>query len=82
MVFNGRTKVGMYMHMSCLVERLVIKEPIEAREEIEKFKIEQGKFIKIVKESFEKISKHYGVEIPVSEIAYFYDYIMADKNLQ
>lgn len=80
--FNGRTKVGMYIHMSCLVERLVIKEPIEDREGIEKFKIEQEKFIEIVKESFNKISKHYGVEIPISEIAYLHDYIMADKNLE
>ena len=73
-----KTVVGLYIHISCMIERLVTKDPIYARENLDVFRIENKEFIAIVEKSFEKIAKHYGIAIPDSEISYLYDYISAD----
>ena len=50
-------------------------------EGLEYFKEHHRDFIGEVKECFLSISNHYKVELPVSEIAYIYDYInMNSKN--
>lgn len=67
--------IGLYIHISCLLERLITKQPIETYKDITGFQKEQTEFIKNVQESFSKISGHYGIEIPVEEIAYIYDFI-------
>lgn len=80
--FTGKTMVGMYIHMSCLVERLVTKEPIETNYGLEEFENNHGDFIKIVKDSFSNICRHYRVDIPLSEIAYLYDYVVEDGLIE
>ena len=72
---EGRIMIGLYVHLCCLVERLVTKTSLENYSDLEKFQTEHGEFIAQVKECFRGISSHYKVEIPVSEIAYIYDYI-------
>ncbi len=74
----GRTIIGLYIHICCMVERLVTKEPIQNCNNIEIFEKQQRYFIDIVKQSFYKICQHYGIEIPTSEISYLYDYINYD----
>jgi len=76
--FKNKTLIGIYIHISCLVERLVTKESIESHLDIDKFKMDQADFIVIVNECFAKLCNHYRVEIPISEIAYIYDYIKND----
>jgi sigma-54 dependent transcriptional regulator of gfr operon len=66
--------IGLNVHLSCLVERLVKKIPIETYYELDAFKKEQARFIDACKDSFVNIERHYGVELPISEIAYIYDY--------
>lgn len=78
--FFGQTTVGLYIHMSCMIERLVTKEPIKNREGIDEFEKTQKRFIEIVRKSFLKTCNHYGVELPLSEISYLYDYIREDKK--
>lgn len=78
---EGRIMIGLYVHLCCLVERLVTKTAIENYEGLEYFKEHHQDFIGEVKECFLGISNHYKVELPVSEIAYIYDYInMNSKN--
>ena len=73
--------IGLYVHLCCLVERLVTKTAIENYEDLEYFEEHHQDFIGEVRESFKGISNHYKVELPVSEIAYIYDYInMNSKN--
>ena len=67
--------IGLYIHISCLLERLITKQPIETYKDITKFQEEQTGFIKNVQESFSNISRHYGIVIPIEEIAYIYDFI-------
>lgn len=73
--FAAKTIVGLYIHISCLIERLVTRTSEEDEEDSQVFQKEQEQFIRYVKESFVQICEHYHVELPTSEIKYIYDYI-------
>ena len=78
---EGRIIIGLYVHLCCLVERLVTKTSIENYQDLEGFQKKHGDFIGWVQECFQDISNHYKVDLPVSEIAYIYDYIhLNSKN--
>lgn len=76
---NYKSIIGLNVHLSCLVERLIKKMEIKMNFEVDKFINEHKKFIQACKESFKIIEIHYGIEFPISEIAYIYyffeDYI-------
>lgn len=78
--FDGSTLVGMYMHLCCMVERLVTKEPIKTNSNLEIFEEKEKRFVNIMRHSLKNLSNHYGIEIPVSEISYLYDYIKNDSS--
>lgn len=69
------TKVGLYMHLSCLIERLMMRSEIACYEGLAEFVEEHKDFIRVVKASFEHIENQYSVEIPTTEIAYIYNYM-------
>lgn len=73
------TVVGLYLHISCLIERLITDKYIASYENLEQFEREHAGFIKIVKEAFVPVEQSYSVEIPVSEIGYLHDYIYRDE---
>ena len=78
---DQRVITGLYVHLCCAVERLVTKTAIENYPDLESFQKEHSEFIGQVKECFLDIASHYKVELPVSEIAYLYDYIhLHSKN--
>lgn len=77
---GGQTKMGMYIHTSCLIERLVTKETVTSAKDLDIFKENQISFINAVNDSFKDICNHYRVEIPVSETVYIYDYIVNDRK--
>ena len=79
-LFSNKVKVGMYIHISCLVERLVTKNAITNFDNIDDFIAEHKDFIELVKDSFADISHHYNIEIPDSEIAYIYIYIKTNNE--
>lgn len=72
---SGRVAIGLYVHLCCLVERLVTRSPIDSYADENRFATEHREFITAFRESFSGISAHYRVEAPVTEIAYAYDYI-------
>lgn len=74
--------VGLYVHLCCLVERLVTRTPIENYEDEEGFVAAHTDFIDAFRESFRDISVHYHVEVPVAEIVYAYDYIYPEHALR
>ena len=74
-VIGARVSVGLYVHLCCLVERLVTRSPIESYADEEAFAAEHADFIEAFRQSFSDISSHYRVEVPVTEIAYAYDYV-------
>lgn len=74
--------VGLYVHLCCLVERLVTRTPIENCEDEEGFLSSHADFVEAFRESFRDISTHYHVEVPVAEIVYAYDYIYPEHALR
>lgn len=75
----GSLAIGLYVHLCCLVERLVTRTPIEAYRDVEAFQHDHASFIEAFRESFSDIGAHYRVDVPVSEIAYVYDYLFAHR---
>lgn len=73
--FNGRTIIGLYLHISCLIERLVIGKEPAGYPDLEAFAVNQAEFIQIVQDSFAAVCRAYNIVLPVSEIGYLYDYI-------
>lgn len=72
---TSSTVVGLYIHISCLIERLITDNYITKYDHLDSFIQEEATFIELVKKSFSKLEKHYCVEIPISEIAYIHDHI-------
>ncbi len=73
----GKTKIFLYIHACCMVERLVTKTYGNGCEDTAEFEERQGDFIKAFCESFREVTEHYHIEIPISEIACMYEYIQA-----
>lgn len=71
--------IGLYVHLCCLVERLVTKTAVDAYTGEEDFVRGNAAFIEAFRTSFSKISTHYRVEVPTSEIAYVHDYIHSKR---
>lgn len=76
--FSNRVTIALYIHISCLIERLITRTPIEQYPETEGFLREKERFVAQVKEAFHFLTSHYAVEIPVSEIAYIYQLVALD----
>lgn len=68
-------KLGLYVHLCCLVERLVTKTSISVYADEQGFVRAHEDFIEAFRMSFSDIAAHYRVVVPVTEIAYVYDYI-------
>lgn len=73
--FSTKVMSGLYLHISCMVERLVTKQPQVTHENIELFTEIHKDFINLFEDSFQVLMKHYNIKIPLSEIAYLHDYI-------
>ncbi|MCT1902040.1 sigma 54-interacting transcriptional regulator [Oceanobacillus sojae] len=73
--FNNPTRISLYVHLSCLIERLVKKSPIVHHVDLATFQHNHQDFIHILKRVFNHIEEVYSVEIPLSEIVYIHDII-------
>ncbi|RNB90386.1 PRD domain-containing protein [Brevibacillus fluminis] len=73
--FGNSTKIRLFVHLSCLVERLVKNDSINTYENLEEFAQCQKLFISNVKKCFSVIEDVYNVTIPVTEIGYIFDII-------
>lgn len=70
-------KVTLYIHISCLIERLIRKVPIENYNNLDTFVQCQENMINNIKKAFSGIEETYNVKINVEEIGYVYDIITA-----
>ncbi|MFR1599604.1 MAG: PRD domain-containing protein, partial [Coprobacillus cateniformis] len=77
---SNHTCFGLYVHISCLIERLVMNKGIELYQDIQEFEQREQKFISLVKQTFKEVEDFYGVDIPIAEIGYIYDYIKNDHE--
>lgn len=68
------TKVGLYVHLSCLIERLILRQGIMQTDDMDAFEAENREVIELVKDVFSVVSERYSVEIPIPEIQYILNY--------
>lgn len=78
--FQSRTLVGIYIHVSFLIERLVTRTAIESEADLTAFRQAHADFIEQVNVSFAHLLKSYSVSVPTDEISYLYDYIENDET--
>ena len=78
--FQSRTLVGIYIHVSFLIERLVTRTAIESLADLTPFIRAHSDFIDQVNISFAPLLKNYNVTVPIDEISYLYDYIENDRQ--
>lgn len=78
--FQSRTLVGIYIHVSFLIERLVTRTAIESLADLTPFISAHSDFIDQVNISFAPLLKNYNVTVPIDEISYLYDYIENDRQ--
>ena len=74
-------KLALYVHVSCLIERLIRQMPIETYQGLEKWEQCQKEEIFAIKSAFSVIEEHYSVMIPRSEIAYICDILSESTEL-
>ena len=72
---SNATCVGMYVHICCLIERLVTHASIDNYPHIDNFMEQHQDFIDLVKQCFQNVERYYSVEITPQEMAYMYEYI-------
>jgi len=70
---SNKKKISIFIHVGCLIERLIRRCPIEEYPNKEEFEQCQKIQIELIKKSFSGIEKAYSVKIPISEIGYIYD---------
>ncbi|MBF8808450.1 MAG: sigma 54-interacting transcriptional regulator [Enterococcus lacertideformus] len=75
-VINTPQKIALFVHVSCLIERLIRQIPIESYHGHETLLKCQKETLNWIKESFSVIEEHYSVNIPPSEVAYIYDILV------
>lgn len=74
--FSSKLVIGLDIHISCLIERLITKTDVEKEEQ--ELTDKQLEFMHIFKVSFDELQSQYKVEIPKNEIIYIYRYIQEE----
>lgn len=75
--FKNHTCFGLYVHICCLVERLVTRQAITSFGD-EDFEKNHQDFIVALKQAMREVETFYNVEIPTEEIEYIYEYVKND----
>lgn len=73
--FEGDLKLALFIHISILIERLVLRENITSHPDEEKFKQCHSDFIDLSEEIFRDVLKEYRVSLSLAEIVIIYDII-------
>lgn len=77
-IFTNNTIVGLYIHISNMIERIVTNSYFEGQYLDQKMDQKEKEFEKIFNNSFEELCKQYNIKIPQSEIIYIYRYVLDD----
>ncbi len=68
-------KIALFVHVSCMVERLIRQAPITEYPDIEKFEKIHTKGIEMIKNAFSVLEENYSVHIPLAEVGYIFNII-------
>ncbi|EHI3123224.1 PRD domain-containing protein [Salmonella enterica] len=75
---ENQKKINLYVHVSCMLERLIRQAPVDNIPEHEQLQQCQKELLCMIQNAFSVIEDIYSVTIPLSEIRYIYDIIVAD----
>lgn len=75
--FKNHTCFGLYVHICCLVERLVTRQAITSFGDVD-FEKKHQDFIISLRQAMKEVETFYNVEIPSEEIEYIYEYVKND----
>ncbi|MGL5354886.1 MAG: PRD domain-containing protein, partial [Clostridium sp.] len=73
--FESDLKLALFIHISILIERLVLRDSIQSHPDEVEFKKCHSDFIELSQEMFKDVLKEYKVSLPVSEIVIIYEII-------
>ncbi|MEF9961120.1 MAG: sigma 54-interacting transcriptional regulator [Erysipelotrichaceae bacterium] len=73
-VLDATRKTGLFVHISCLIERLILKNEISEVEGMDEEIKKHQDFITIAKLAFSGVEMRYSVEVPDAEIIYILNY--------
>lgn len=73
--FQGDLKLALFIHISILIERLVLRENMMSHPDEEKFKQCHSDFIELSEEIFRDVLKEYRVSLSLAEIVIIHDII-------
>lgn len=65
--------VAMYVHVSCMVERLIRHSEILDFPDLEKFSYEHQNEIRVIQEVFSVLEQTYSVTVPLTEVGYIHN---------
>lgn len=76
--FTNNQKLSLYVHLSCMVERLIRNQPIETAPNRPEFLHQKDKFINIIKTACGSLEELYNINITENEIQYIFDIVYSD----
>lgn len=75
---KNNTVVGLYIHISNMVEQLVTNAYCRVPAQDAALSPQEKRFMRLFSTAFEEISMHYNIEIPQQEVRYVFSYVEQD----
>ncbi|MGL5347631.1 MAG: sigma 54-interacting transcriptional regulator [Peptostreptococcaceae bacterium] len=79
--FPNDLKLVLFIHISVMIERLVLRDEIKSHPDEENFIECHSEFFKVSQEIFKEVLKEYRVSLPLGEIVIIYDIIKSRINM-
>lgn len=73
--FNNSQRFLLYLHCSCMVERILRKESVDAQEDIQEYKQKFGHRLDLIHHGFKELESEYTISIPDLELRLINDII-------
>ncbi len=81
LLLGNNVKIALYVHISCLIERLIRNIPIETYSQYDELAQCHQRELSLIKKAFSVIESDYSVNVPNSEVAYVYDIIFKKSDI-
>ncbi|MCH1939818.1 sigma 54-interacting transcriptional regulator [Holdemania massiliensis] len=80
--FTSSQLVGLYLHICCMIERLILGRPLAYETRNPQFEATHQPFIALIRKIFDPVIKIYNLTLPVEEIEYIHDYIYPKESVE
>lgn len=80
--FSNNLMIGLYLHISCMIERLILSKELFYDQDTSLFEEGHERFIAMIQEVFKPICETYNVTLPIEEIEYIHDYLFKEESVE